>query len=212
MAAKRRRLKGLIRRLTHRLWQLTRNNPTIASFDAHILTLSREATSIVGAALGGVEINGYRYLLYLELLDYARNIAVLLRRGFQSNTPVLLLRGMYEGLADIRNLTNDEHALQHMKLKYSSERVKMLARARNGNEFLQVFVDANLNDENVTLDVMEALIGEAGISEGSMCANATIDIILAETGDVIGAEIIRVTAYVFTTSDAVVSVDIDTAD
>lgn len=146
MAAKRQRLKKRIRRLTHRLWVLTRNNPEAASFHAHVDTLSREATSISSVDLHGLEINGYRYLLYLELLDYARNIAVLLQRGFQSNTPMLLLRGMYEGLADLRNLVNDEQTLQNMKLKYSTERLKILVKARGGIPFLQILVDDDLDD------------------------------------------------------------------
>lgn len=140
-------LNRLVRWLSYWWRRVTCKNPMAASLDARIISLSREATSIGGSDLGGLELNGYRYLLYLEVLDYARNIGLLLQQGFQSNTPMLLLRGLYEGLADMRNLANDEKTLQHMKLKYTSERLKMLTRARDGNQFLEALVDGSLNED-----------------------------------------------------------------
>ncbi len=147
MAAKRQRLKRRIRLLLHRLRILTQDNSGAGSLEDLVQSLSDEATSISKKRLGGSEANGYRYLLYLELLDYARNIAVLLRRGFASNTPVLLLRGMYEGLADLRVLVANESSLQNMKLKYSEERLKILKRAKDGNPFLKVLVDEDLDSK-----------------------------------------------------------------
>lgn len=125
-------------------------NPEAASLQRHVTELSDEASGISSVGIAGSETNGYRYLLYLEILDYARNIALLVQHGFQSNTPVFLVRGMFEALVDLRNLTIDDNSLKDMKLRYFSERKKILERAKEGNKFLQPVNGEDL-DELVAL-------------------------------------------------------------
>jgi hypothetical protein len=139
-------MKRFLRLLTSCLDTLFRRNPPANALRDRVTQLSEEAVAINSQQLANNETNGYRFLLYLEILDYARNIEILVQHGFQSNTPVFLIRGMFEALADLRNLTVNEDALIDMKLRYFKERKKILGRAKAGNTFLAPLQDDGLDD------------------------------------------------------------------
>ncbi|MDH3417556.1 MAG: hypothetical protein OEM64_14705 [Gammaproteobacteria bacterium] len=94
-------MKRFLRLLTSCLDTLFRRNPPANALRDRVTQLSEEAVAINSQQLANNETNGYRFLLYLEILDYARNIEILVRHGFQSNTPVFLIRGMFEALDDL---------------------------------------------------------------------------------------------------------------
>ena len=83
-------MKRFLRLLTSCLDTLFRRNPPANALRDRVTQLSEEAVAINSQQLANNETNGYRFLLYLEILDYARNIEILVRHGFQSNTPVFL--------------------------------------------------------------------------------------------------------------------------
>lgn len=117
MTKNRKRLKRRIRQLEHRLEQCYEQKRRKHPFDEHLSAFEREMSDLGPEVVGGEVRNAYRLLIYFELINYARSIHVLTIHGTQSNAPYLLLRGMLEGLADLKNLCRSDSALEDMYMK-----------------------------------------------------------------------------------------------
>lgn len=159
---KRQRLKRRIRLLEQRVAHLSQEiSRKKSSFDQHVEAHSKEINELGADALDRREINAYRLLIYLEVIDYAKIIQVIVNYGSKSNTPFILLRGMLEAVADLRNLSRAESTLDDLKLRYHKGRRVVLTNARAGNQYLQGIstgeeLDALIQDQADAIEALEA--------------------------------------------------------
>lgn len=159
MTKKRQRLKRRIRQLEHKYQQFCESQRR-PPFDLRLDAFENEVRELGPETVAADETKAYQLLIYLELLSLARSLAAQTQHGAQSNSAYLLLRGMLEGLVDLKNLASDEATLNNLKLRYRTHRRKILTKAREGNAYLQALVDEDIDDliqeQSGAIDQLEA--------------------------------------------------------